>query len=230
VGLVAVLAYLVLGFRAVPARVRILGALAAVLLLVAGGQAYRSRVETIFRPSEDYNWSSETGRLAIWQRAGDYVKARPVFGLGVDRFRAAERSISPVARARQRAGRGVPDLVAHNMFIHVAAELGLPALAVFVALLVATARTLVRVRRRAGDRSMDDRLPAFARALLASLLGFCVCGIFLSVAYAPYLQLLLWLTVAVGALAATWPELARRPIVARGAYGLAGDAKSRAVL
>jgi putative inorganic carbon (hco3(-)) transporter len=220
VGLIAVLGYLVLGYRAIPIRVRLAGAAAAIMLLVAGGQAYRGRVGTVLRSGQDYNWVSETGRLAVWRRGVAYIKERPVLGLGVDGYRTAEREISPLARGRRMAGRGVPDLVAHNMFIHVAAELGLPALIAFVALLAAAARTLLRVRRHDGPRA-DDRLPAFAHALLASLVGFVVCGMFLSVAYFPYLQVLLGLTVIVGALTPAPARALRRALAARGAYGLA---------
>jgi hypothetical protein len=184
---------------------------------------------TILRPQEDYNWFDETGRLAVWRRGLGYIQSRPVLGLGVDGFRRAEREMSPIARERRAAGRGVPDLVAHNMFIHVAAELGLPALLAFVALLFSTARTLLRVQRSRDPTLADGRFSAFARALFASLIGFCVCGMFLSVAYFPYLQVVLGLTVVLGALAPV-PERRPQRAVVRGGYGLISDAQSRAVL
>ena len=231
VGLVAVLGYLLLGYRAVPLRFRVAGAIAAALLFVAGGQALRTRAGSILRPTTDYNWQDETGRLALWRRGLSYVDDRPVLGLGLDSFRRAEAELSPFGRSRRMAGRGVPMLVAHNMFIHVAAELGLPALIAFIALLVSTARTLIGIRRRYDGTGSGDELAALARALIASLIGFCVCGMFLSVPYFPYLQVLFGLTVALGALALE-PAVGRRRarVAARGAYGLAGDAPSRAVL
>jgi putative inorganic carbon (HCO3(-)) transporter len=232
VGFAAVLGYLVLGYKAVPLRVRVAVAVASIVLLAAGGQALRDRAGTILRPTEDYNWQDETGRLALWRRGLSYVDDRPVLGLGLDSFRAAEAELSPFGRSRRMAGRGVPMLVAHNMFIHVAAELGLPALVAFIALLAASIRTLSRIRRRHEGTPSGDDLAALARALIASLVGFCVCGMFLSVAYAPYLQVLFGLTLALGALALEPVVGKRRAQIAatRGAYGLAGDAQSRAVL
>jgi O-antigen ligase len=231
VGLAAVLGYLFLGYTAVSVRMRVAGAIASAILLAAGGEALRERAGTILRPTEDYNWQDETGRLALWRRGLTYVDDRPVLGLGLDSFRHAEAELSPVARSNRMAGRGVPMLVAHNMFIHVAAELGLPALVAFVALLVATARALSRIRRRYDTTASGDDPAALARALIASLVGFCVCGLFLSVAYFPYLQVLFGLTLALGALAPE-PVVGQRRarIATRGAYGLAGDAQSRAVL
>jgi hypothetical protein len=110
------------------------------------------------------------------------------------------------------AGRRVQTLVAHNTYLHVAAELGLVGLVLFVALLVRAAQTLVTVRRSVGG---DTRLGAFAHVLLASLIGYAVCGFFQSAAYFPFFFLLLGLAAATGALLVT----DRRP---RGRGGLSG--------
>jgi putative inorganic carbon (HCO3(-)) transporter len=235
VGLIAVFAYLLIGYRAVPTRVRVVGAVVTAVLLVVGGQGYWGRVGTILRPSQDYNFLSETGRIAVWQRGLEYTKQRPLLGLGLDAFRTAERELSPTARRRLRAGRRPESLVAHNMLLHVAAELGLPALVAFIVLLGTAARTLMRVGRMHRDDSPDDAVPALGRALLASLIGFCVCGMFLSVAYFPYLPVLLGLTVALSAVArARWgtPRGTRRRSVftSRGSYGLRGAAANSAAL
>jgi O-antigen ligase len=232
VGLVAVLGYLLITYRALSVRTRVAGVVAAVVLLAAGGQAFRSRASTILRPTEDYNWQDETGRLALWRRGLAYVRERPVLGLGLDSFRGAENTVSPVARRRRMAGRGAPYLVAHNMFIHVTAELGIPALIAFTMALAAAGRTLHRVRRHY-ERAWPDEgdRAALARSLMASLIGFCVCGMFLSVAYSPFLHVLFGLTIGLGALAPVSSSVPRQAgFMARGGYGLAGDAQSRSVL
>jgi O-antigen ligase len=233
VGLVAVFAYLLLAYRGVPTRARVLSALAAGALLVAGGRGYWDRMETMFRPSQDYNFSDDDGRIAIWTRGLTYVEQRPLLGLGLDAFRTAEVRISPVARRALGAGRPPNSNVAHNMFLHVAAELGLPALVAFLLLLGSAAGTLLGVGRIYRHSPPDDPVPALAQALLASLLGFVVCGLFLSVAYFPYLQVLLGLTVALGAVARAGLPARRelpRAYRSRGAYGIGGTPANRAVL
>jgi O-antigen ligase len=199
-GFGVVLAYLLATYRVLPRRLRMWGALGGVLLLAAGGPRYWERLRTMLEPSRDYNWSGAeyTGRGELWRRGIGYVKRRPLVGLGANRFLTAERELSAVARRRMMAGRPVQALVAHNSYIHIAAELGLPGLVAFLALLVRTARTLISVRRYAGP---ETRLGAFAHVLLASLLGYAVCGFFQSAAYFAFFYLLLGLAAATGALA-----------------------------
>jgi putative inorganic carbon (HCO3(-)) transporter len=209
VGLAVVLLYLLATYRVLPGRLRRWGMLGAVLLLVAGGPRYWERLRTMLEPSRDYNWSGAeyTGRGELWRRGIAYIESRPFVGLGANGFQTAERELSDVARRRAMAGRPVRTLVAHNSYIQVAAELGLAGLALFLALLVHTARTLVGVRRRVGP---DTRLGAFAHALLASLLGYAVCALFQSAAYFAFLYLLLGMAAATGALVVAEPRLRAR--------------------
>jgi putative inorganic carbon (HCO3(-)) transporter len=198
-GFGVVLAYLLTTYRVLPRRIRMWGVLGGALLLAAGGPRYWERLRTMLEPSRDYNWSGEeyTGRGELWRRGIGYIRRRPIVGLGANRFVTAERELSEVARRRVMAGRPVQALVAHNSYIHIAAELGLPALVVFLALLARTARTLTSVRRRAGP---DTRLGAFAHVLFASLLGYVVCAFFQSAAYFAFFYLCLGLAAATGAL------------------------------
>jgi O-antigen ligase len=208
-GLAAVLVYLLATYRVLPGRLRRWGALGAVLLLVAGGPGYWERLRTMLEPSRDYNWSGAeyTGRGGLWRRGIGYIQRRPVFGLGANGFPTAERELSDVARRRVMAGRPVQALVAHNTYIQVAAELGLVGLVLFLALLVRAAGTLTSVRRRAGP---DTRLGALAHALLASLLGYAVCGLFQSAPYFAFFYLLLGLAAATGALVVAQPRVRAR--------------------
>jgi O-antigen ligase len=193
VGLAVVLAYLLFRYNVVPARVRLMGAAAMALALGVGGPAYLSRLETIVRPEQDYNWSAETGRMAIWERGLGYVASRPLLGLGLHQFRTAE-STRPAVRQHRMAGRQPPPARgAHNMLLQVGAELGVPALLAFVVILGIAWRTLTRLRDApAVDGSPG---PALSGALAASLLGFFVCGMFLHAAFFPVLPLLLGFAV-----------------------------------
>ena len=70
--------------------------------------------------------------------------------------------------------------IAHNIFIEVAAELGIPALIVFVAFFIACVLGLGRVKKMA---AAPEIVRGAAGALQAGVLGFCVAGCFVSAEY-----------------------------------------------
>lgn len=121
----------------------------------------------------------------------------PLFGVGAGNFPTAEGTISVVAR-NAPIGKGVKWYEAHNSFVQVGAELGVPGLLLFVAMLASAFRMLAVVRRTV-QRSTRDRSPppaALAETLQASLVGYVVGGFFLSLAYRDLLLVLLGIVVA----------------------------------
>jgi O-antigen ligase len=219
-GFAVVFVYLLVTYRAVSPRMRFLGALVTVAAIAVGGQVYLSRIETIVAPSRDYNVTAETGRLATWRRGVGYMADRPVVGLGIGQFRTAERQIWSLARQQRRTGgRPLPARGAHNMLFQIGAELGAPALCLFIALLAVTWRTLTRL----GDSSATGPHsgPALAGAFAASFIGFVVCGMFLHAASFPIFPTLLGFAVALAAIRGSGPYL---PLPGRG--GLSWYAKA----
>jgi O-antigen ligase len=178
---VVTMGYILFTFRALKPQVRVFAAVVGfVVSLAVGSETYWERIQTIFRPQEDYNWSEQTlsGRMAVWKRGLSYMLGNPVLGVGVACFPVAEGS-SPAAQMQAQFGRGFKWSVAHNSFVEIGAELGVFGLAAYVAFFWLAFRTLNRVRRIANDGSDA----ALAQALFASLLGFAVAGFFLSQAY-----------------------------------------------
>jgi len=189
--LLAVTAFVLLGFTTVPARARVAGLI--VILAVAGTSAsnrYWTQMQTIIHPNEDYNATSEAGRLKIWQRGIGYMAGNPIFGVGIRNFQVAEGTISPLAKLQER-GIGVLWGAAHNSFVQMGAELGVPGLLLFVGLIAGTFRALRRVvsaRSRAGPTR--DEVARLAQSLMAALVGFVVGAFFLSLGYADILYTL----------------------------------------
>lgn len=190
--------YLLFGFKAIPKKVRwsAVAAMAALLVLVGSNQ-YWQMMGTLLHPTQDYNWSgkNEAGRMEVWKRGIGYMMGAPVFGVGANAFPVAEGTLSPLA-ARQAIGEGLKWSEAHNSFVQIGAELGIPGLLIFLTMLFYAFRTLSRIagwaRRRAGPRSRES---ALAQALIASLIAFCIAGFFLSEAFSPYLYSVLGMTV-----------------------------------
>jgi O-antigen ligase len=193
IALVCVALYVVVRYRAVPLAWRMTAtAVVGVMLLVTATDQYWTQMGTIVSDT-DYNRTDDTGRLLIWERGIDYALTYPVFGLGPANFPAAEGMLSPLA-ARQQLGLGVKWSAAHNSFIQVGAELGLPGLACFLAFL-GTTFGLLRRAAVVPRAHHDAREPQLAQALTGSLLGFAVGAFFLSLAYHEMLYTLAALAV-----------------------------------
>ena len=88
-----------------------------VVLLATASDQYWQQMGTI-TSEEDYNHTSETGRLQIWSRGIGYMLQNPLLGLGPANFPAAEGTLSPFAE-RQQWGIGVRWNAAHNAFLQV---------------------------------------------------------------------------------------------------------------
>ena len=196
-GFLAAGLFLLFTFTAIKPAIRI-GAVAALAIGLAavGTDKYWSFIATLSNPTEDYNWSGQaaSGRMEIWKRGMGYMITHPLTGVGVDAFPVAEGRISDIA-ALQAQNIGVKWSAAHNSFVQIGAELGIPGLLAFLAMLYQSFRLLARVAR---DKSPDrKRERALAQCLIAALASYCVSGFFLSQAYSAFLYSLLALVVAV---------------------------------
>ena len=176
--------YVVARFSAIPLRWRLSAtALVAVTLLTTASDQYWQQMSTITSDT-DYNHTSETGRLQIWHRGIGYMLDNPILGVGPGNFATAEGTLSPLAE-RQMWGIGVRWNAPHNSFVQIAAELGVPGLALYLAVIVSAFRAL--------RRATTPLTPA----LTASLLGFVVGSFFLSLSYSEMLYTLVALAVGV---------------------------------
>jgi O-antigen ligase len=194
--LIATALFVVLGLRAISVGKRVAAvAIVALVVLFVATDRYWSAMGTILSNS-DYNQTSESGRLQIWQRGVGYVMRNPILGVGADNFRQAEGQLSELA-TRQQYGVGVRWNAPHDTFLQVAAELGLPGLVFFVLMLAGAFRD-VQPRRfaRGGGPQRPAVPPALKQALRASLLGFAVGSLFLSLAYTALLYTLVGLAIA----------------------------------
>jgi O-antigen ligase len=194
--LMAVAAFVLLCFTTIPARSRVAGlAIILVVIFFSASDRYWSQMQTVLNPHEDYNATSETGRLKIWARGMTYMAKNPVLGVGALNFQVAEGTISTMAR-RQEYGVGVRWGAAHNSFVQVGAELGIPGLILFVGLIGSVFTSLRRVARQAARSTSQRNVARLAQSLMAAMVGFVVGGFFLSLAYADFLYCLVALAAA----------------------------------
>jgi O-antigen ligase len=175
--IVAVVVWVLLRYSTIPGRWRLLGVgVITVVFLTTASEQYWTQMNTIFDSQGDYNRTEDEGRIAIWKRGMGYAAQHPVLGVGADNFPVAEGTISPLA-SRQTYGLGVVWGAAHNSYVQVAAELGVPGLLFFIVALGTAFGALRDISRRSrGNASL-------AQALTASLVGFVIGAYFLSLAY-----------------------------------------------
>jgi putative inorganic carbon (HCO3(-)) transporter len=191
---IATMLYLLFRFKGIPVRVRVAAiALGVVTLSLAASDKYWELMGSITDQQEDYNYTEEGGRIAIWKRGIGYMKEHPLTGVGFNNFSVAEGR-SDLNRARAKRGKGWIAMAPHNSFVQMGTEAGFTGLALFVALFVVAIRACSwRAPPRASQADKDEQ--ALARALAGALVGFCVAGFFLSQAYSAYLYSLLGMVV-----------------------------------
>lgn len=157
-------------------------------LFVMAPEGYWEQMRTMTEPTEDYNWQSDYGRKAVAERGVGYMLDYPLFGVGIGNFGRAEGTLSEVAQQRQQLDQGFRWTAAHNSFVQIGAELGLPGLILFCVLIFGGIFGMFGIRRRAPP-DWAERGPAssfmhdMALYLPVSLIGFAVSGFFVSFAY-----------------------------------------------
>lgn len=223
-GLLAVSLYTIFRFRggSAPARVGMVATMVLVLV-VGAGDRYWDMMATILNPTADYNWAgqSEGGRMSIWKRGLGYLWARPITGVGVGAFPVAEGTMNEFSR-RQEYGMGVKWSAAHNSFMQVAAELGVAGFVLFIWMLMRAFLTATRLARDAFARHgpEDAANGELAQAHGVALIGYAVCGFFLSQAYGPYLYFVIGIIIGLDvSMRAEWMQDTSRSAgaLARGA-------------
>jgi putative inorganic carbon (HCO3(-)) transporter len=133
-----------------------------------------SPLHRFLNPSLDQG--STNFHLEAWRAGLHMIEAHPIAGVGLGNF----KPLMPLYMSVTPGTRVNVDTVAHNMFIEVAAELGLPALLIFLGIFWCTYRTLGGLRR---SSSTHPFIRETAAALQAGLVGFAVAGSFVSAEY-----------------------------------------------
>jgi O-antigen ligase len=201
--LIAVALYVLVGYRSLPVRWRVLGAVGvtAVMFTVAGDR-YWTQMRTILHPDQDYNQTEEVGRMKTWRRGIGYMLQNPLLGVGAGNFTVAEGTLSDRAEL-QAYGKGVRWNAAHNTFVQVGAELGVPGLVLLILLIGSAFVALHQVARAQMAAPGNERgPPRLTQALMGSMIGFVVGAMFLSLAYGDMLYALIALAMALRKVAA----------------------------
>jgi O-antigen ligase len=163
------------------------GFLLLIAMLVGGAAAwstapasFRERMISLQNLEDDYNYTHDTGRKAVWKRGRQYWRENPIIGVGAGNFPIAEGA------NWSTEGRTGKWSVAHNAYIQAFAELGTLGGGLFVAILLGAAwRVLPFWRGRNTPKRERAPPPLHRPEFLASLAGYAAGAYFLSHAYFP---------------------------------------------
>ena len=167
------------------------GAIAVAALTILVPTAFWSRAGTIL-PSIERKQDTFGVRVRLWEAGVRMVDDRPIFGVGPGNFRW-------VLVRYVRGGMSTAQLNAHNAYVVVAAETGVPGLILFLGVIVSSALALRRVARDARQAGRDD-LATYTFLAQTMILIVMATGIMMTVETLKILWVVLGLGWAVAAL------------------------------
>lgn len=178
IGIVLALAFVLAAFPQYAVRLATLGEIGA----FAGDNVNRGAVG-----------GAVLSRVTETLAAALVIVDHPVIGVGPDMFNIyyEEYAEDVGLLVRQDSFRE-----AHNLYLGIGAELGIPGLVVFMMVFLVTIRMLLQARRASIDRRPD--LERLATPFLLALMTYAVTGLFLHLSFARFF----WLILAVAGAAA----------------------------
>jgi probable O-glycosylation ligase (exosortase A-associated) len=155
--------------------------LATCLFMVASDK-YVSRMQTIENATEE---GSALGRIVVWKWTIDYVRDRPITGGGFDAYIANAGQLSQYAPdSTDISFENNRPKAFHNIFFEVLGEQGYVGLLIYILLIFRSWQLNWKLSR---DVTADSALRSMATVLQQVIIIYCACGMFIGVAYAPWI-------------------------------------------
>ncbi|HEV7529980.1 MAG TPA: O-antigen ligase family protein [Solirubrobacteraceae bacterium] len=171
-------------------------AITLMLVTIAGGGfIYFTQLAPLPARERVSSAKGGTGRTDLWTVASRMVQAHPITGVGVGNFPNTSAEYTLRAGPLQRTDLIFNErpYVTHNTYLQITAEMGVPALLLFLGIIAACMSWALRAARiwaRRGEVVME----VLARSMFLGLCGMLVADFFISVMYSK----LLWVLLALG--------------------------------
>ena len=127
-------------------------------------------------------------RLSMYRNALNMIKTHPVVGVGVNTF---SNNYAKYRLPETEEGRTADTTYAHNIYLHMAGEIGLLGLAAFIWFLYALFKQGIEAYRN----SKDEYLKIAALGLMGSFIAFLINGMTETNLYFPTLVVTFWYLV-----------------------------------
>ena len=172
------------------------------------------RLESMVFPAsvgDEVSVNTLPGRVELWTRAITLLRDFGLTGGGAGNFEQVVLTLYPPFFTGIVGGFGH----AHNMYLQMAVDFGLPGLVVFLALLVALAASLVTAARLGRAQPVEDIAVSLAIGLFGSLLVVAIHGLVDAPLATPRVYALVFILFGVAAAASSHlVGMAGRPIAA----------------
>jgi O-antigen ligase len=147
--------------------------LAGIMFLALAPGAYSSRLGSIFNSAADLTGSSSQ-RTEVFKRSVWVALRYPITGVGIGNF----------------YHKSPRNLVTHNAYTQVGAEMGIAAMVIYIMFQVHPIRRLRLIENQSYEKADQRRFYYLSIGLQASLVGFMVSSFFGAVAYQWYVYYL----------------------------------------
>lgn len=142
------------------------------------------RFMSILNPTD----TSSTLRLAIWESTLAMIMDKPFFGIGWGSYWLVYPQYDFFIN-----NSGTKIVHAHNMYLNIAAEIGVPGLMVFLAIMYGHAKTALRIFAAAGDKWISGLM----LGMVAAIAGLAVSGLTDYIMFNIQISMLFWLLNAI---------------------------------
>ncbi len=179
-------------------------AAAAFMLAIGPGQMI-NRIQQIQIQGEAASGAADStrGRIELARAGIRMMEAHPVFGVGMGQFMSVEFHYNPAVT--------LPHL-AHNTYVQLGAEGGIPTLALYLAILALTLSTCRSSQKLSG---VPEDIAALALSFQIGLIGFMVAGIFLTGEYVKEVWIFISLAPNLYAIALQTAAMSRKTVSAQ---------------
>jgi O-antigen ligase len=147
-------------------------------VIVFAPEGYTNRLDSIVNHSRDA-FGSAGARTNLLFRSIKVAIANPVFGVGMGNFHIVS----------------IGELVSHNAYTQVAAEMGVAAMVIYIMFILSPFRGLRAIEKETFDERRASHFYYLAIGLQASLAAYMVSSFFASVAYQWYIYYLVGYSV-----------------------------------
>jgi O-antigen ligase len=144
---------------------------------------------------------STRSRIEVWRGGLRMVESHPIFGVGPDQFKQVLPQYNPgILHVAHRS------FIAHNTYVQVAAEGGVPALALFLTILVVALRNC-RAAEQQAAAIREWQLDQAGTAIRLGLIAFGVAAFFLTATFSKELWLFVFLSQSIREIATLEPGM-----------------------
>jgi probable O-glycosylation ligase (exosortase A-associated) len=150
---------------------------------------WTARMDTMSNIDEE---SSALGRIVVWRWTLDYAKEHPLMGGGFEAYLANAGQLAGYSRPGEVVINPSTGKAFHNIFIQVLGEHGYVGLALYVAMII----HLLRTSRRLAKRATESWRRSLGMCVFISTTVYCVGGMFIGVAFYPWLFYMYGFTIA----------------------------------